>query len=233
MTSRAKCRAPSTPRNGEPSITDCAIRVWEWGGFAQDNWKVRRNLTLNLGVRYEYYGAITDAGDKLRTFLFGPGSGYSDRIAGGKVDVVDSMWPTDKLNFAPRVGFAWDLGGRGLTAIRGGYGISYDRLATVVPGSYRDNPPLRAVAALGQVYGTAMTYTLGDVSKPYLGYPVDPGLTLGLDERNGIRGARVNVVGVDPGFNNPYAHDWFFAIQRALRGQWVVEASYLGTTPIT
>jgi hypothetical protein len=99
------------------------------------------------------------------------------------------MWPTDKLNFAPRVGFAWDLGGRGPTASRGGYGISYDRLVTV-----------------------------------------DPGLTLGLDERNGIRGARVNVIGVDPGFNNPYAHDWFFAIQRALPGQWVVEASYLGTT---
>jgi len=218
------------PRTGEPSITDCAIRVSEWGLFIQDDWKVKRNLTFNIGLRYEYYGPITDAKGALRTFLFGQGASYPERIASGKVDVVDSMWPADKMNFAPRLGFAWDVAGKGTTAIRGGYGIAYDRLATVVPGSYRDNPPLRAIANLGQPYGTAFTYTLGDLTKPHLGYTVDPGLRLGLDERNGIRGARVTVVGVDPGFRNPIAHDWFLAIQRSLPGKFIVEASYMGTS---
>lgn len=217
------------PRNGEPSITDCAIRVWEGAAFLQDDWKFRRNITINLGLRYEYYGPITDAGGKLRTFLFGSGSRYQERFANGKVDVVSEMWSANKLNLGPRFGFAWDIGGKGTTAIRGGYGVSFDRLATVVPGSYRDNPPLRAVATLGSTLGTTFTYTLGDPNKQYFGYPVDPGLRLGLDEHNGIKGARVNVVGVDPSFRNPYSHDWFVGIQRALPSQIVIEASYFGS----
>lgn len=217
------------PRNGEPSITDCAIRVWEGAAFLQDDWKARRNLTINIGLRYEYYGAITDAADKLRTFLFGAGSSYQERLSNGKVDVVPSMWNSDKLNLGPRLGFAWDIGGKGSLAVRGGYGMSFDRLGTVVPGSYRDNPPLRAVATLGSTLGTSFTYTLGDPSKPYYGYPVDPGLRLGLDEHNGIKGARVNIVGVDPGFREPYAHDWFLGLQKSLPGQIVVEASYFGS----
>ena len=217
------------PRNGEPAVSGSAIRIWEWAGFIQDDWKVRRNLTVNLGVRYEYYGPMTDAQNRLRGFLFGSGSTYSERLANGRVDIVKQMWPTDKLNLGPRMGFAWDIGGSGRNVIRGGYGLAYDRLATVVPGLYRGNPPLNAIATLGTQFGTAFTYTLGDPTKPYLGYPADPALRLGLDERNGIRGARVQVVGVDPGFRNPYTHDFYFGLQRALPGQFVIEAGYLAT----
>lgn len=217
------------PRTGTPAITDNAIRVWEGSIFVQNDWKVKRNLTFNLGLRYEYYGPMTDAKGRLRNFLFGEGSSYEQRVASGRVDVVPSMWPSDKMNFGPRFGFAWDLGGNGKNVIRGGYGMSFDRMATVVPGSYRDNPPLTAVATLGVFFGTPFTYTLGDTSKPYLGYPVDPGLQLGLDSRNGIRGARVAVVSVDPGFRTPTAHDWFLGYQRALPAKMVLEIGLLGT----
>ena len=217
------------PRTGIPASTGNAIRVWEGGAFVQDDWKVRRNLTLNMGVRWEYYGPIKDANNRLRNFLFGTGANYAERLANGKVDVVDSMWPASKKNFGPRFGFAWDLGGQSKTVIRGGYGVSFDRLATVVPGSYRNNPPLNASATLGLFFGTPFTYSLGDITKPYLGYPIDPGLRLGLDEHNGIKGSRISVIAVDPGFKSPYAHDWFFGVQRALPGQLVLEVGYLGT----
>jgi len=217
------------PRSGTPAITDCAIRVWEASFFVQDDWKIKRNLTLNFGLRYEYYGPMTDAKSRLRNFLFGQGSVYEQRVASGRVEVVPSMWPSDSRNLGPRIGFAWDQGGKGKNVIRGGYGMSFDRLATVVPGSYRDNPPLTAVATLGVFFGTPFTYTLGDAAKPFLGYPVDPGLQLGLDERNGIRGARVAVVSVDPGFRNPTAHDWFLGYQRALPSRMVLEIGLLGT----
>lgn len=217
------------PRSGDPAATDCAVRVSEGGAFIQNDWKARKNLTFNLGVRWEYYGAIKDANNRLRGFQWGSGSSYAERLANGKVDVVDSMWPTSKTNFAPRFGFAWDVGGSGKTVLRGGYGISYDRLATVVPATYRNNPPLNATATLGLLFGTSLTYTLGDPSKPFLGYPVDPGLRVGLDAHNGIKGSRVSVVAVDPGFRSPYAHDWFFGVQRALPGRLVLELGYLGT----
>ena len=218
------------PRTGNPAATDNAIRVWEGGLFVQDDWKARRNLTFNLGLRWEYYGPITDANNRLRSFIWGSGANYAERLATGKVDVVPRMWTAPKGNFGPRFGFAWDLGGKGRTVVRGGYGISFDRLATVVPGGYRNNPPLSATATLGLFFGTPFTYSLGDVTKPFLGYPVDPGLRVGLDERNGIRGSRVSVVAVDPGFSSPYAHDWFLGVQRALPMRLVLELGYLGTS---
>lgn len=217
------------PRTGDPTATDCAVRISEGGAFFQDDWKPRKDLTINIGMRWEYYGPIKDANNRLRAFQWGPGSNYTERLANGKVDVVDAMWPSSKTNFGPRFGFAWDAGGKGTTVIRGGYGISYDRLATAIAATYRNNPPLNAVATLGPLLGTPFTYSLGDTSKPFLGYPVDPGLRVGLDERNGIRGARVSVVAVDPGFRNPYAHDWFFGVQRALPARLQFEAGYLGT----
>jgi len=143
---------------------------------------------------------------------------------------VPQSWNTDTLNIAPRFGFAWDIGGHGKNVVRGGYGISYDRMATVYTAGYRENPPLAATAALGLLLGTPnFPYQLGDESKPNFGHPVDPRLQVGLDERNGIKGARVLIRAIDDNFNNPYAHNWFLGYQRALPGQLVLETSYIGS----
>jgi hypothetical protein len=218
------------PRNGQPISTRADQRIWEGALFFQDDWKVRRGFTVNFGVRWEYFGPYTDAHGRLRDFVFGQGSNYAQRVATGKVDVVDASWKRDNSNIAPRFGFAWDIGGKAKNVLRGGYGISYDRMATVYTAGYRENPPLAAQAVLGQNFGTSFTYSLGDPSKPYLGYPVDAALQVGLDERNGIRGARVALRAIDDNFNNPYAHNWFFGIQRLLPGQLVAELSYIGSS---
>src|SRR5206468_4047140 len=68
-----------------------------------------------------------------------------------------------------------------------------------------------------------------DESKPYFGYPVDAALKVGLDERNGIKGAKVTIRAIDNNFKNPYAHNWFLGYQRALPGQLVLETSYIGS----
>ena len=83
-------------------------------------------------------------------------------------------------------------------SMRGGYGLSFDRLMNLPAENYRNSPPLRATVVLGQFFGTPQfTYSLGDPSKPYLGYPVDPALQVGLDSRNGVNGARVALTTVD------------------------------------
>src|SRR4030095_214731 len=121
----------------------------------------------------------TDGHNRLRDFIPGTGD-YGQRIATGKVDIVPKAWNPDKANWAPRFGFAWDIGGKGKNVVRGGYGISYDRMATVYTAGYRENPPLASTATLGLQLGTPnFTYSLGDPSKPYYGYPVDPALRVG------------------------------------------------------
>lgn len=218
------------PRTGEPISTRADQQIWEGAAFFQDDWKAKRNLTLNMGLRYDYFGPYTDKHNRLRNFVPGQGATPAERLASGKVDVVPKGWNTDMLNLAPRLGFAWDLGAKGKNVIRGGYGISYDRMATVYTAGYRENPPLASTATVGLQLGTPnFTYSLGDVSKPYYGYPVDSVLKVGLDEHNGIRGVRVAIRAIDNNFNNPYAHNWFLGYQRALSGSLVLETAYVGS----
>ena len=160
------------PVTGQPSITYASQRITEAGAYLQDDWKVKRNLTFNLGLRYEYFGPYTDAKDRLSNFLPGPGATVAQQIASGKGDKVQQSWDPNKLDIGPRLGFAWDIGGKGQNVIRGSWALSYDRMATVYPAGYRNNPPLIGIVTAGTQFGTAFTYSLGDLSKSqYLGFP--------------------------------------------------------------
>jgi hypothetical protein len=115
--------------------------------------------------------------------------------------------------------------------VRGGYGLSYDRLMNLPAENYRHSPPLRATVVLGQFFGTPQfTYSLGDPSKPYLGYPVDPALQVGLDPRNGVIGARVALTTVDPDLKSPYMHNWFAGVQREIWWGVVADFNYIGSS---
>jgi len=114
--------------------------------YAQDSWKLRPRLTLNAGVRWEYFGVQHNADPNLDSnFYFGTGSTFFDRIRNGALQLAPKsskgeLWnPSNK--FAPRVGFAWDPFGGGKTSIRGGYGISYERNFGNVTFNVIQNPP--------------------------------------------------------------------------------------------
>jgi len=217
------------PRTGEPVTAYSELRQTEWAIFLNDDWKVNRNLTINAGVRYENYGTFVDKDGTLRNLIYGPGATFAERLASARVDFVDKFYPPDNNNFAPRLGFAWDPTGDARMSVRGGYGLAYDRLMNLPAENYRHSPPLRASVTLGQVFGTPFTYSLGDPSSPYLGYPVDPALRVGLDSRNGVIGAKVGITAVDPNLKMPYAHNWFVGVQRNLVSGIVIDANYLGS----
>ena len=218
------------PRTGEPVTAYSELTQTEWALFINDDWKVNRNLTINAGVRYENYGTFKDSDGTLRNIVLGSGSTFAERLASARVDFVDKFFPTDNNNIGPRLGFAWDPTGTGQTAVRGGYGLAFDRLMNLPAENYRHSPPLRASVVLGQQFGTPLfTYSLGDASKAYLGYPVDPALRVGLDPRNGVIGARVNLTVVDPDLKSPYVHNWFLGVQREIMFGIVADANYVGS----
>jgi Carboxypeptidase regulatory-like domain/TonB dependent receptor-like, beta-barrel len=193
------------PRTGEPVTAYSELRQTEWALFLNDDWKVTPNLTINAGLRYENYGTFVDKDDTLRNLILGPGQNFAEQLTSARVDFVDRFSPADNNNLAPRLGFAWDPTGTTKMSVRGGYGIAYDRLMNLPAENYRHSPPLRASVSLGQVFGTAFTYSLGDPPKPYLGYPVDPALRVGLDPRNGVIGAKVALTAVEPNLKMPRA----------------------------
>ena len=90
-----------------------------YAGFVQDDWRVSPRLMVNLGLRYEYLTPLEEGKNLLANF--DPSRGFYQLGIGG----VDQLWAPDKNNFAPRVGFAWNVFGDGKTVIRGGANIIY------------------------------------------------------------------------------------------------------------
>jgi outer membrane receptor protein involved in Fe transport len=122
--------------------------------YVQDSWKVRPRLTLNLGLRWEYYGVQHNANPSLDSnFYLGSGANLYQQVRTGTVQIanhspVGGLWAKDLNNFAPRVGFAWDVFGDGSTSLRGGYGMGYERNFGNVTFNVIQNPPNYAVVSL-------------------------------------------------------------------------------------
>jgi len=129
-------------------------RYHEWAAYFNDTWSVMDRLKLNLGVRYEYYGVQHNTDPGLDSnFYFGPGSNLYEQERAGSVQIapdspVGGLWAPDKNNFAPRVGFAWDVTGDGRTSLRGGYGMAYERNFGNVTYNVIQNPPNYATVSL-------------------------------------------------------------------------------------
>ena len=205
------------PRTGEPVTAYSELTQTEWAVFINDDWKVGRNLTINAGLRYENYGTFKDSDDTLRNIVFGPGSTF-ERAAGlgprrfrGQVlsDRQQQHRPAARI----RVGSDRD----GKMAVRGGYGLAFDRLMNLPAENYRHSPPLRASVRARAVLRHAAVHLQPRRSvKPYHGYPVDPALQAGLIAEWRHRRPRA-LTTVDPDLKSPYAHNWFVGVQREIR----------------
>lgn len=191
--------------------------------FVQDNWKLRSNLTANLGLRYEVFSAPTLADRDFNAILLGPGSTRQEQIRNARNGTVGKLYNTDWNNLAPRIGLTWDPGGSGSLVIRGGAGISYNRINNTVWTGEWQNPPHFARATTTIFDRAPIIYTMGPE------YPQNPALGAGLDANGGIRGVRIALTALDPDVETPYAYNWFVGIQQTLPWGFVADASYIGT----
>ena len=204
---------------GSPNFSR-SNRYHEWATYFNDSWKLKPRLTLNLGVRYEYYGTQHNANQALDSnFYFGQGATIFDRIRNGRImraqdSPIGKLWAVDPNNFAPRLGFAWDVFGDGKTSLRGGYGMAYERNFGNVTFNVIQNPPNYATVAV---------------------IPADVGGTLPITLQNfgPLSGSGVSKAfpptslrAVDPNIVNAYAHFWSAALQRQIRNNTVLSVEY-------
>jgi hypothetical protein len=184
------------PLTGAPPDSQRYFRTSSYGFFVQDDWKFRPNLTINLGVRWEYQSPLTETQGRLTNFELGPGG-----VVDGRVVPVDKLYNSDFNNFAPRLGFAWsprfddgmlrNVFGEDKLVVRGGFGIFYDRLFTNLFNNARFNTPFSA-AGVGLCCGTStdpdgtgqILYAFGTAGAPLV-YPANPALRGGIDPQTG------------------------------------------------
>ncbi len=183
-----------------------------YGAFVQDDFKVHDRLTLNIGVRYDYYSPITDDLGQTSTFVVRqpfvpnvPQSGVAEVIDAGTDGLPDkATYFPDRNNFQPRVGFAWDVYGTGKLSVRGGAGVFHNQL--------RNNLALQHI-----------------LSYPYQEQPVYRDTTL----ENPIKqqaGAPIigQLYATDPNIVTPYAIGWSFGTQWQFMRDTLLEVAYVG-----
>jgi hypothetical protein len=207
-----------SPTTGRPSGTYRNFRQKEFGLFLQNDWKLTRRLTLNLGLRYDNFGPLTEKNKLLSTLEF-----RDTNLANARVVTRNPLYERDNNNFAPRIGFAFDPTGSGKWSIRGGGGIFYSRLWSNFTGNTRFNTPFSlpvTLSALTPGQNPSASYRI-----PFTG---DPAFARPLDASNGSVALRPALQAVDPTIRAPFNSQWSLTIQRRLPGDWLAEVAYLG-----
>ena len=108
--------------------------TWSFSGFIQDNWKIRPDITLNLGLRYELYTLPKESNGYQSALQHTSPINVNSNISDLRLKPGAGWAKSDKLNFAPRVGFSWDVYGTSSTVVRAAYGIYHDRINSGVTG---------------------------------------------------------------------------------------------------
>ena len=195
---------PSFAQLSDPTLSQViGNRQTLFGVYLQDDWRLRSNLTLNLGIRYEPTTLPTEAHNRFEVL---------QNIYGGIPVPVKTLWPNNQSlkDFAPRVGFAWDPFHNGKTALRGGFGI-YDVLP--LPWVYGDSNEA----------GLPFIFTEQLSPLPPGSFPTGAFSLLGFDQK------LATVRYIDQNMHRPYTMNWNFNIQRAITPTVLATIGYVGS----
>jgi hypothetical protein len=204
-------------------------------GFFQDDWKVRSNLTLNLGVRYELDTPLVDSEDRINTFRRGQKSTVFPTapvglVFPGDTGIPRSTYQTDKNNFGPRVGFAWDVFGNAKMSLRAGYGLYYDTVISETTLQFLTAPPFAIqpfsdCTTIDNPFFNALC--TNPIAQPFPFTPVQPGGTFDFTSV-----APISMTINDPDFKTPYSHQYNLNIQWEFMKNYLLEVGYVGTAGI-
>ncbi len=194
---------------------DIYFRGSAFNWLVMDDWRLRSNLSLNFGLRYEYLAPLHEKYDRMANLDIAPGFSGVAVVTPGATGPYSGVFPRglvdpDRNNYAPRLGLAWKPFPKKPFQIRGGYGVYFNG-STYNQAANRlaQQPPFAKTASL--VTSLARTLTLQN------GFAAAPSTAI------------TNTYAVDRGYRAGYAQTWSLSIQRDLPGALVVEGGYLGT----
>jgi hypothetical protein len=179
-----------------------------WDLFVQDEWKVRGNLTLNLGLRYEYVSPFSEVNNRIVNLALNPAFTTATPVLPGQDGFPATLVRPDRNNFAPRIGIAWKALPK--TVFRAGYGINYNTTAySGIVQQLGFQPPFSVTQTNVQKAGTPpLGFAFSDVLPPNL---------------------VTNSYAVDPNYRLGYLQIWNLDVQQEIRPTLLLNLDYTGT----
>ncbi|MDQ2711981.1 MAG: TonB-dependent receptor [Acidobacteriota bacterium] len=214
------------PKTGEPSAETRYIRSAIYAGFVQDDWKPKSNLTLNLGLRWEYFTPVSEKYGNISNPI--PGSG-PNALTDLTLRVGGNLYNASKNNWGPEIGFAWRPNPASQRfVIRGGFGIGYNRMQEAITLNGRSNPPLVA----GFTLNTPQTilYQVPSDTHQFYNWPINPNAVLAFGP-NGLptTGAPIDLTGFPNNLPTPLTYRDSLETQYDLGGNFVAKLGYQGS----
>src|SRR6185503_11571375 len=207
-----------------------------YSAYIQDDWKIRPTFTLNLGVRYELDTPLVDSENRVNTFRPGQQSTVFPTAPLGLVfpgdnGITNSTYQTDKNNFGPRVGFAWDVRGNGKLSLRAGYGLYYDTVISETTLQFLTAVPfaIQPFTVCTTIDNPLTNPTFGglcsaDIPQLFPFTPAQPG-----DDFNFTDLGTISMTINEPNFKTPYSHQYNMNIQWEFAKNYLLEVGYVGT----
>lgn len=217
-----------TPRDGRIAVgnTQRMVHFWSYAGFLQDDWRISPRLTANLGIRYELNTVMKEAHNLLGNF--DPNVGL-EQVG----QQISSPYNGDHNNWAPRIGLAWDVTGRGKTVVRAGGGVVYEipPFNTFIGyfGVNNASTPGISVIPTGAVgvQPGGGTIIAGAVDTPLTPANLSPGPVFTVSNLD-CSNTPCSILGTKRNLRTPYVSSWNLNIQQALTDNLSLQVGYVG-----
>ena len=217
---------------------------WHYAGFAQDDWRIKTKLMLNLGLRYEYSQPIKEANGLYGNFDANSPFGI---VQQGEPGVGPTLWKPNRKNFSPRVGFAYDVTGKGTTVVRGGASVMY---TTFFARAFMDNGPpnnslgnnaedpsgaCNTLVPVGQTCASVGGKTFGGTINlaqatftPSTGLGWNSAVVFPQGALSCTAAGPCPLYGMDPNLKTPYVVNYNLGVQHSFGSNLSLDVSYVG-----
>jgi trimeric autotransporter adhesin len=191
-----------------------------YDAYGMDDWRLRSNLTIILGLRYEYFTPYTEKYNKIANLDIAPNLAGVAVVLPGQSGPYSGSFPDALINpeknaFSPRVGLAWRPTPKGHLMVRAGYGMFYNgSIYNQFVSRLASQPPFASTATLTNSLAVPLTLQNG--------FPV-------LNPTGSVGSYITNTYAVDRNYRMPYAQTWNFNISREFPHSLIVDLGYLGT----